>query len=380
MRIAGGTPLRALLLGTMLAAMRRTPGDQQSDRDRGLAKGFARTLAALEVRGARVLVAVSGGRDSCVLLDLFARFAPAFELELLVGHVHHGLRGVEADRDAEHVAALARAAGLAFAGVRIDPESATRVWPSRIRPTLEEAARYLRRAALAKLADEHACRSIATAHHAGDQAETLLLRLLRGTGPDGLAGMASKSEGGRWLKPLLAVSPDAIAEEASARRLVWREDASNSDRRFSRNRLRHEVLPTLVSQFNPQLLRALGQLAEAAREDRAWIEVLVEEAAKQRITGCGSLLRFAIEGWDELPEALARRVVRRGLVQAGLGRDVSKVQLLRVLAFLRRGRAAGRDKKMELPGGFRLRRVADHFELSTVTPSDAKHATDETDE
>ena len=380
MGIAGGTLLRALARGTMLAAMRRTPGDQQSDRDRGLAKGFARTLAALEVRGARVLVAVSGGRDSSVLLDLFARCAPAFELELLVGHVHHGLRGVEADRDAEHVSALARAAGLAFAGVRIDPESATGVWPSRIRPTLEEAARDLRREALARLADEHGCRSIATGHHAGDQAETLLLRLLRGTGPDGLAGMASKSEGGRWLKPLLAVSPDAIAEEASARRLVWREDASNSDRRFSRNRLRHEVLPTLVSQFNPQLLRALGQLAEAAREDRAWIEVLVEEAAKQRITGCGSVLRFTIEGWDELPEALARRVVRQGLVQAGLGRDVSRVQLLRVLAFLRRGRAAGRDKKLELPGGFRLRRVADHFELSTVTPSHAKHATDETDE
>ncbi len=371
MESGAGTPLRAVPDGDYARRMGRTPGEQQKDRGRGgrLERELVRALETLEVRGARVLVAVSGGRDSCVLLDLLVRCAPAFELELLVAHVHHGLRGVEADRDAAHVEALARAAGLAFHGVRIDPEAATRVSPSRVRPTLEEAARDLRRAVLGQLADELGCRSIATAHHAGDQAETLLLRLLRGTGPDGLAGMAPSSEGGRWLKPLLAVLPDAIAEEAGGRRLVWREDASNSDRRFSRNRVRLDVLPMLTAQFNPQLLRALGQLAEAAREDREWIEVLVEEAVASRISWCDPVLRFALEGWGELPEALARRVVRRGLVQAGLGRDVSRVQLLRVLAFLRRGRRAGRDKKMELPGGFLLRRVADHFELSTAAPT-----------
>lgn len=360
----------------MLGHMGRTPGEQPHDhgRDRGLEAAFARTLEELALRGTRVLIAVSGGRDSCVLLDLFARAAADWDLELRVAHVHHGLRGAEADRDAEHVEALARAAGLAFHAVRIDPESATRVSPSRLRPTLEEAARDLRREALAQLADAHGCPSIATAHHAGDQAETLLLRLLRGTGPDGLAGMAPKSADGRWLKPLITAMPDSIAEYAVERALVWREDASNADRRFRRNRLRHEVVPTLLSQFNPQLLRALGQLAEATREDREWIEGLVEEAARNRIASDGQALRFAIDGWDELPDALARRVVRRGLVAAGLGREVSRVLLLRVLAFLRRGRRAGRDKRMELPGGFQLRRVADHFELACVTPSDRDDA------
>ncbi len=323
-----------------------------------------RTLAGLSIRSTRLLVAVSGGRDSCVLLDLLQGCAAELELELVVAHVHHGLRGADADLDAGHVEALARAGGLAFRLLSVDPESATRIGPSRVRPTLEEAARDLRRAALVAFAEETGCRTIATAHHAGDQAETLLLRILRGTGPDGLAGMAPRSEDGRWLRPLLTVEPAAIAAWAKARALVWREDASNDDRRFSRNRLRHELLPGLISGFNPQLLRALGQLAEAAREDREWQGPLVDEAAKSRIVGHDPVVSFALEGWRDLPEALARRVVLRGLVRAGLGREVSRVQLLRVLAFLRRGRRAGRDKKVELPGGFLLRRVADHFELA----------------
>lgn len=348
--------------------------DPPAEPARGIASGsrldraFARELAAQDLRGRRVLVAVSGGRDSCVLLDLFRGAARAFALELVVGHVHHGLRGREADLDADHVESLARAAALPFHRLPVDPEAARRGGPSRVRPTLEEAARDLRRAALSRLADETGSAVIATAHHAGDQAETLLLRLLRGTGPDGLAGMAPRSADGRWCKPLLAAAPDAIADWAARRALVWREDGSNRDRRFARNRLRLDVLPDLVARFNPQLLRTLGDLAEATRTDRRWIEGLVDEASAGRVAWRAPVLQLSLEGWRELPEALARRVVRRGLIEAGLGREVSRVQLLRVLAFLRRGRAVGRDKKLELPGGFLLRRVGDHFELSGSAP------------
>ena len=326
---------------------------------------FAREIAAQGLRGERVLVAVSGGRDSCVLLDLFRGCAEDAALGLVVGHVHHGLRGRESDLDAAHVEALARAAGLEVHTRRIDPASdRLRAGSSRTRPTLEEAARDLRRAALLDLAAETGCAVIATAHHAGDQAETLLLRLLRGTGPDGLAGMAPRSADGRWSRPLLGTDPDAIADWAARRALVWREDRSNGDRRHARNRLRLDVLPELMTHFNPRLLRTLGDLAEAAREDRSWIEARVADAAAERLDWRAPVMHFAIDGWASLPEALARRVVRRGLVEAGLGRDVSRVVLLRVLGFLRRGRAVGRDKKLELPGGFSLRRIADHFELA----------------
>jgi len=345
---------------------RKIPGAVRGER---LDRELARVLSAVGIRRARVLVAVSGGRDSCVLLDLLRGCAEAFELELVVAHVHHGLRGADADADAGHVAGLARTAALAFHERRIDPESARRSGPSRVRPSLEEAARDLRRAALAALADETGCAFIATAHHAGDQAETVLLRLLRGTGPDGLAGMAPRSDDGRWLKPLLGITPAAIDGWAKARGLLWREDASNTDRRFARNRVRLDLLPELEARFNPQLLRALVDLAEAVREDRAWIESQVERAAGSRIEWCDPVVRFELEGWGELPDALARRVVRRAMVRAGLGREVSRVQLMRVLAFLRRGRTVGRDKMIELPGGFLLRRVADHFELSATPPT-----------
>lgn len=355
----------------MLAAMTE-PRDSRLGAASGerLDRQFARAIVAQGLRGERVLVAVSGGRDSCVLLDLFRCRAEAEALRLVVGHVHHGLRGRDSDRDAAHVAALAEAAGLALQTRRIDPESLRRrAGSSRTRPTLEEAARDLRRAALLDIAAQTGCAVIATAHHAGDQAETLLLRLLRGTGPDGLAGMAPRSADGRWSRPLLGALPEAIAEWANQRGLVWREDRSNRDRRHARNRLRLDVLPELTAHFNPRLLRTLGDLAEAAREDRSWIEARVAEAAAERLDWRAPVMHFAIDDWNALPEALARRVVRRGLVEAGLGRDVSRVVLLRVLAFLRRGRAVGREKKLELPGGFSLRRVAHHFELSPAPGS-----------
>ncbi|MBK7947503.1 MAG: tRNA lysidine(34) synthetase TilS [Deltaproteobacteria bacterium] len=328
-----------------------------------------RSLDGLGLARCRVLVAVSGGRDSCVLLELLRRSAQARGLELVVAHVHHGLRGEEADRDAVLVEDLARAAGLPFHLLRVDPEATRRTGPSRTRPSLEESARDLRRAALRRLADETGSSVVATAHHAGDQAETVLLRILRGTGPDGLAGITPRSEDGRFVRPLLTVSPERVEAFASANRLVWREDASNDDPRFRRNRVRHVLLPGLATQFNPRILRALVDLAEAARGDRCWIDGLVAAEAGRRLRVRDGVVELELDGWAELAEPLARRVVRRALVEAGLGRDVSRGAILRVLAVLRRGRVVGRDKKWELPGGFLLRRVGDHFELAASRPT-----------
>ncbi len=339
---------------------------------------FRDALEGAAVRGGRLLLAVSGGRDSVVLLDLASRVAAELELEGVVAHVDHQLRGADSDADACLVRELAERAGLAFVSRRVAPAEAIRSGPSRVRPTLEEAARELRREALLELAREQGARWIATAHHAGDQAETVLLRILRGTGPEGLAAMGPRSADGLWVRPLLGILPDRIADHAAARGLVWREDASNRDRAFARNRLRLDWLPALAEQFNPQLLRTLCHLAETQRRDVEWIETLVDQAARGRIElGAAGPVRLVLEGWDALPEALARRLVRRALLAAGLDRDLSRTHLARALAFLRRGREIGRDKTLQLPRGLVLRRGREGFELGPARGPDGSRPDDD---
>jgi tRNA(Ile)-lysidine synthase len=315
----------------------------------------------------RMLVAVSGGRDSMVLLDVLRRASLARGIELIVGHVNHGLRGVESDADEAAVRKTAKGAALEFGTRRVWPEGEQAGRNSRTRPTLEEASRNLRKQALEEMAAELECCWIATAHHAGDQAETVLMRLLRGTGPDGLAAMAPVSRDGCWLKPRLGAMPEAIRDWADREKVAWREDRSNQDRRFARNRLRHDLIPELEATFNPQILRSLVHLAEAQRRDLEWIEGLVAEAAEEKIRVETSGIRLTIDGWRAVPDALARRLVRRCLVDAGLGREITRAHLERMLAFLRLGREAGRDKRVELPDGFLLRRLDDAFWLSVGT-------------
>ncbi len=316
------------------------------------------------VRDGRVLVAVSGGRDSMVLLALLSAMRVERGLELVVGHVNHGLRGEASDGDAAFVADRAEAMGLRFVSRVVDPTRAqAEAVNSATRPSLEEAARDLRRAALLEMADAVGAAWIALAHHAGDQAETVLLRILRGTSPDGLAAMAPVSGEGRIVRPLLGTMPEVIEKEALRRNVTWREDASNDDRRFARNRLRRDWLPGLAGAFNPNLLRNLVHLADAQRTDLEWIEGLVSAEAGERIERDSDGLRLAIDGWGTLPDALARRLVRHALVEAGLGRALSAVHIERVLEFLRRGRHAGRDLRVELPLGGALRRRDDHFQL-----------------
>lgn len=316
------------------------------------------------VRRGRLLIAASGGLDSTVLLELAREVAGALRLELVVGHVNHQLRGDASDADARWLRERVEAAGLRYCERSIDPAAAREGLSSRDRPTLEEAARAGRQGALEAIATDTGCRWIATAHHADDQAETVLLRLLRGTGPEGLAGMTTISPDGRWVRPLLGLERQRLRGWAEARGLEWREDATNLDRRFTRNRLRLDWLPGLASSFNPQLLRAVCSLADAQRRDLEWIEKLVEAAADDWIeTTAPCQLRIRIDGWAALPEALAWRLARRAMIEIGLGRFLSRGHLERVLGFLRQGRATGRDKVVELPKGIRLRRVEDAFIL-----------------
>jgi tRNA(Ile)-lysidine synthase len=317
-----------------------------------LLQALATAADALCLSGRRVLVAASAGLDSTVLAHLLARHAESLGIEVCLGHVHHGLRDAEADADAGFVEALAGQLGVPFGSRHIDARAGQGNGSSRDRLTLQESARDLRRVALGEIASQLSCDTIATAHHANDQAETVLMRLLRGTGPDGLAGIPASSPHDRVVRPLLQVPRAALEHFAEQHEITWREDSSNASDQYLRNRIRRHWLPALTEEFNPKLLRALGDLAEAQRRDGEWIEEQVASEARARFSMEGSWLQIDTRDWERLPEALARRLAREALVRCGAGRHVTRRHLERMLSFLRSGRARS---AIELPGNLLLR-------------------------
>ena len=237
--------------------------DGDSGPSAGLLTAAAAALAAHVPAGESVAVALSGGRDSVALLDALCRVAPARGHRLSALHVHHGL-SPHADAWQRHCVALCAARGvpLAVRAVAV---------PRAPQTSLEAEARRLRYAALAEAAVATGVRFVALAHHRDDQAETLLLQLLRGAGPHGLAGMPAAHAGARgvtFVRPLLDVTRAAIDDHARAAQLAWIDDESNAQQRHRRNAVRHVVMPALAQVF-PQpaqtLARAAQHQADAAR-------------------------------------------------------------------------------------------------------------------
>jgi tRNA(Ile)-lysidine synthase len=325
-----------------------------------------RVVDALGLGGRSILVAVSGGLDSNALAHALLEIAGEKDLKLSIGHVNHALRGDDSEADLASVMELAEQLGIPAFSRRAEPEPLREGRSSRERPTLQEAARTLRYRALREMAAEAGCAHIATAHNANDQAETVLLRVFRGSGPDGLGGIPERSVDGVVVRPLLRLNRTQIEAYAAERGFGWREDRSNSSVAYARNRLRLRWLPGLIGDFNDQLLMAVGNLAEAQRRDSEWIGALVEREAALRFTTEGCWLRTRAEDWGDLPEALARRLARWGLRRCGGDRDATRVHLERMLAFFR---TANSGTRLELPGGTRLERDREGFRLGPVEPT-----------
>jgi tRNA(Ile)-lysidine synthase len=325
-------------------------------------RALSAALRRQGLSGGRLVVAVSGGLDSVCLLHALCEMRERERLGLVVGHIQHGLRGKESEADAVFVAELAAEWGIPAQVRSADPRPLSEGGSSRARPTLQEAARQLRYRALREIAAEQGAR-IATAHTADDQAETLVLRLLRGTGPDGLRGIRERSDDGVVVRPLLRVTRAELECYAAERGLRWREDSSNAMDDYTRNRLRHHWLPELAREFNPRLASALAGLAEAQEQDAQWIATEVEREMAQRVTREGAWLRIDAAGICALPPALARRVAREVLSRCGIGREVTRVHLERVLAFWS---CAQPERRLELPLGRCSLRSRDGFRVGPV--------------
>ena len=256
-------------------------------------------VRALLPPGSRVLCAVSGGSDSMCLLHLLWSKRQDWGLAVCAAHYEHGLRGEDSLRDAAFVERFCRERGIPCAIEHGDAAA----YAAEKRLGIEEAARELRYAFLERAADELGCDLIATAHNADDNAETLLLNLIRGSGLRGLGGIPPKR--GRIVRPLLEVPREEIAAYLSENGLPHTEDRSNEDERFRRNLVRRRLLP-LLWEMNPAFVRAAGNTAQLLRQDEDCLAALAEAFVAEHYRGdsvpVGKLL--------ELHPAISSRVVR----------------------------------------------------------------------
>lgn len=257
----------------------------------------SRRLEALGVRSTRVIVAVSGGADSMALLAVLHSLRTELDLTLHAAHLDHSLRGAQSPADAEFVREQCAGLDVPVTIERSDVRAAAE--ESRI--GIEEAARKLRYQFLARTAQSVGAGWVSLAHNADDQVETVLHRLIRGTGLAGLSGMPLSrplAEGVTLVRPLLDVTRAEIEADLRQRGLTWREDSSNTSLEFTRNRIRHRLLPFLRAEFNPQVGRALLTLSRQAEDAQAIVHAAGAALARQAILDrspgsvridCGSL-------------------------------------------------------------------------------------------
>lgn len=270
--------------------------------------------------GETIVVAVSGGADSVALLDILSRLDD-LNLNLVVAHLNHCLRGADSDGDQEFVAALAARYGLPFAVERVDVAAAA----GRKRLSLEDAGRRARYRFFDETAQARGATSIALAHHLDDQAETVLIRLLRGAGAAGLSGMAPARH--VLKRPLLLLTRDELERYLKLRGLPHRNDASNADTAFLRNSIRHELIP-LLRRYNPKVSHRLAATAEILARDEELLEQLTETAYRRLATDEPGKVTVAAELLMKEPRGLRLRLYRRCLLTLrGDLRHIAQVHL-----------------------------------------------------
>jgi tRNA(Ile)-lysidine synthase len=289
--------------------------------------------------GQKVGVAVSGGADSVCLLHVLRELAPRWNLRLSVLHLNHRLRGRESDEDAEFAGKLAAEFGFHFTVHETDV--------SAISDNLEQAARDARLAFFTEAIAEGRVDRVALGHTRSDQAETVLFRFLRGAGTAGLAGIRPVTAAG-IVRPLLEVERADVQAYLHQRGITWREDSTNQSLQFARNRIRHELLPTLEREWNPAMLRALAQTADWALAEEAYWEAEIDLLAAAHLITRGGFVLLQIDCLQRLPLAAARRLVRRAMER--VKGDLRSIDFAHINAVLELAGTSEGHGRLQAPG------------------------------
>jgi tRNA(Ile)-lysidine synthase len=305
--------------------------------------------------GERIAVAISGGADSVALVRILLVLRSEFGVVLSVAHFNHRIRGADADADEQFVKALAEKFQLECHCGNADVPA----YSTEHKLSLETAAREVRQRWFGELVQQGKADKVATAHTLDDQAETVLMRILRGAGGRGLAGIAPRRQEKNLIRPLLAITRPEIEEYLRGLKQSWREDATNHNLHHTRNRIRHELLPLLERDYNPALRQQLASLADIARaEEEYWekeipglVSRLIRSGKPSRSGRSSGPAESPVRALDlapfqALPLAVQRRLLRAMGEQFDTALEYHHVQQLLTLIHEKQS-----GKELPLPGG-----------------------------
>ncbi len=318
---------------------------------------FSNRLHPLEVRvlktiqshgmlaaGEHALVAVSGGADSVALLLCLHRLASRLDIALTVAHLNHGIRGPEADADEDFVRRLSGELRLQFFSEAMDVKREAK----EAGRNLEELARQMRYDFLNRIADTIGAQKIAVGHTLNDQAETMLFRLIRGSGLEGLSGIHPVIDG-RVIRPVLECSLYSILEYLKQKAMDYREDSTNRDVQYARNRIRLELLPYLAEHFNPRIISTLARESFLFGEAWSFIDAEAERAFDGLENERKDGLALRLSGLLELPPVIQKEVLRRAIRKClGSLRGITSRHIDSVLSLCSAGSSGDR---IRLPRG-----------------------------
>ena len=310
--------------------------------------------------GDSILVAVSGGPDSVALVHILVALAPILSLRLAIAHLNHGLRSQESERDAEFVASVAYNLKLPLFSDKID----VRRYRERQRLSPEEAARNIRYDFLNQVAEKNDFSKIAVGHHLDDNAELVLMFLLRGSGPLGLSGIPPvrsgmpPGEGAKIIRPLIDLKRSEIIDYLAHKQLQFVSDSSNTHHGYLRNRIRHELIPELATNYNPNIVQTLNRLASVVGSEERWMETLIEPVFSSVLMQQDSeAIRLSLKSLGDIPLAARRRVIRKAIKQVkGDLRRVAFFHIDSVMRLATKGPVAG---SIDLPDRVQAQRDQD---------------------
>jgi tRNA(Ile)-lysidine synthase len=291
--------------------------------------------------GELVGVAVSGGADSVALLHALMEIQPTWGIGLHLAHLNHMFRAEEAERDAEFVRQLAQKHKLPCSIERVDVPA----YQHRHKLSPQAAARRLRYQFLNRVAEDTGAARIALGHTADDQAETMLMRILQGTGPQGLCGIPPRRQ--KYIRPLIETSRKQIETYLMRGGICFRQDASNLNPKYLRNKIRLQLIPLIQREYNPGLRNSLTQLARVLYAEDEWLEGYCRQLLPQ-IAECSSqMVSLRIAALNQQPPAIQRRILRWAISQ--LKGDLSRIRFSHIEELLQLTRSQRGHKTLNLP-------------------------------